>query len=265
MAPVSSTIAVEMYSIGLHHEVIRSVEKFANLEQIERPNVDRLFQEAFSREIPEDEKRVLQDLAPDYTHGNQVFIKELLRAENFVWGKHTRTDSKKLRLRFNAASSDIFPMPPYSSKDLIKGRVIPSGFVNDYRDQQQELRRWLNLLHTGKGLGDAELLRTLHAFRSIEGMAAITPVGVLVSFAVTTVEAAWVLAIYEIGDNELEHKIGRCSAPKRWGSPGEICGNFIIDISARGRRPRKFCSKRCGTRQHVRNKRKEPPGLGGAI
>lgn len=244
LEPVSPTIADEMQSIGLHYGLIAAVEAFANLREIDRTVVDQLFEAAFVSGLPRKTQDLVRALQEVVEQGG------FLELNRFVKGFDDRLFDGPIEegLLFYFKPSE--PSISQAWSDEHHNFSGEMKVVNeDYAAQQRELRCHLDSLAAGKSL---RAFRPGATLRTISGHAMITTSGVNAFFVVSSVRAAWVLAVHMLlqwnskGEIRADGKIRQCPE----------CTNYIIDVSPRGRPPRVYCSKRCGTRRHQREKRK---------
>lgn len=253
-----------MTSIGLHFELIAAVEAFANLREIDRTVVDQLFEEAFVSGLPSKTQNLVRALSQYIAEPDGIF--DLTR---FTKGyKDSLFDGpidEGLLFYFK-------PSEPRTSQAWSDEHHDFSGEIKvmneDYASEQRELRHYLDILVAGKSL---RAFSPADSLGLISGQAMITTSGVNAFFMVRSVRSAWVLAIHMLTQRDrngeiLAHgRIRQCPVTLSRRDGGQVCANYMIDVAPRGRPPRKYCSKRCGTRLHQRKKRREAPGLGDAI
>ncbi len=243
LGPVSPTIANEMQSIGLHYGLIAAVEAFANLREIDRTVVDQLFEAAFVSGLPPKAQDLVRALQEIVEQGG------FLELNRFVKGFDDSLFDGPIEegLLFYFKPSEPSISQAWSDKHHDFSGDIKIMY-EDYAEEQTELRKRLNSLAAGKSLRKFRPAATL---RTISGHAMITTSGVNAFFVVSSVRAAWVLAVHMLlqwnskGEIRADGKIRQCPE----------CANYIIDVAPRGRPPRIYCSKRCGTRRHQRDKR----------
>ncbi len=243
--PVSGTIANEMQSIGLHYGLIAAVEAFANLREINKTEIDQLFEEAFVSGLPRKTQKLVRALTQYIAEPDGIF--ELNKyVKGFDDSLFDGPIDEGLLFYFKPLKPSISQMWSDEDHDF-SGEI--KVINEDYAEEQRELRKHLASLAADKSL---QAFRTAATLRTISGHAIITTSGVNAFFVVSSVRAAWVLAI---------HMLIQCNSKGEMRAHGKIrqcaeCANYMIDVAPRGRPPRVYCSKRCGTRRHQRDKRK---------
>ena len=242
--PVSATIANEMTSIGLHFGLIRAVETFANLREIDRTVVDQLFKKAFVSGLPPKVQNLVRALQETIEHGGFLDLNRFTKG--YTDSLFDGPIEEGLLFYFTPSEPSISQAWSDEHHDFSGEMKVT---IEDYAEEQRELRASLASLEARNSL---QAFRPAATLGTIGGHAMITPSGVNAFFVVPSVNAAWVLSIHMLlqlngkGEIRAHGKIRECPE----------CANYIIDVAPRGRPPRVYCSKRCGTRRHQREKRK---------